>query len=168
MQTEECNDENHCVICSESNLEQWHTLECEHGFHTTCIMQWFRQGASDTCPLCRESGEGEGLYIMDIHTRASFLRQKARRKDAPKDLVRMVHTLRKKEEKERETRKEYREFRTTHRDLFKEYRRLRIKKWRTWKQMRTQKRKLGLYSNPKITVPLLVPTNLRRRRRHPL
>ena len=166
MQEEEEEEEErgapHCVICAEANPEQqWHVLDCTHGFHTGCIMQWFRQGGSE-CPLCRrESGEGDGLFMMDIMARASFLRQKSRCKSAPKDLVRIVKSLQKKEEKDRAARKEYRAFRRISREFFKEERRLRNKKWRTWQQVRMQKRKLGLYSNADFPVPLVI----RKRRR---
>lgn len=39
-----------CVICLR-NLYDTCTLQCGHGFHTQCIMQWFRY--QNTCPVCR-------------------------------------------------------------------------------------------------------------------
>jgi hypothetical protein len=42
----------HCAICMESTLKPMTRLECQHAFHTDCLMPWFRSGNA-TCPLCR-------------------------------------------------------------------------------------------------------------------
>ena len=160
-------DEHHCCICSETNEEeQWHVLECNHGFHTTCIMQWFRQGNTDTCPMCRDGGDTDGGFrLMDLHARASTLRQRARRKNAPKDLVRLVKKLQKQEQKEREASKEYREYRKTNHVLFKLSNGLRRKKWRTWRRTRALKRQLGMFTHSTMPLPLVVQSHRRRRQR---
>ena len=43
-----------CSICH-CNEGSPFVLECDHKFHTDCIMAWFRSGHS-TCPMCRDSG----------------------------------------------------------------------------------------------------------------
>ena len=46
----------YCSICLEESDMQMYTLpECNHTFHTNCILAWFRKG-SKTCPLCKHSG----------------------------------------------------------------------------------------------------------------
>jgi len=53
---------NDCSICY-SNLAdgQSFDLDCNHTFHTKCIMDWFRQG-NKKCPLCRAQEEDLNLY----------------------------------------------------------------------------------------------------------
>lgn len=53
---------NDCSICY-SNLDdgQSFNLDCNHTFHTKCIMDWFRQG-NEKCPLCRAREENQNLY----------------------------------------------------------------------------------------------------------
>ena len=42
-----------CSICFNPMTEnESHLLECNHKFHTACILKWFRS-KHDTCPLCR-------------------------------------------------------------------------------------------------------------------
>ena len=52
--TNDTDEKELCSICfSQLTGEDSHTLECEHKFHTHCILKWFRS-KQDTCPLCRE------------------------------------------------------------------------------------------------------------------
>lgn len=42
-----------CSIClSPLEEKQGHTLECNHLFHTKCIIDWFRHNKT-SCPICR-------------------------------------------------------------------------------------------------------------------
>lgn len=65
-----------CSICfSKMTLEDSHTLEeCDHRFHTKCILKWFRS-KQDTCPLCREHPLVK-LKAPDVFHRAKTLIQK--------------------------------------------------------------------------------------------
>jgi len=49
--------EDTCMICHESlTLFQKYKLpECNHEFHTHCVISWFRNGDS-SCPYCRNKG----------------------------------------------------------------------------------------------------------------
>lgn len=67
-----------CCICF-AQLEDGdaYTLsECNHTFHTTCIMKWFRS-KNDSCPLCREQPALK-LKPPDIFHRAKALMEKER------------------------------------------------------------------------------------------
>ena len=45
-----------CSICYENLDENSHTLkECNHTFHTECLIKWFRVG-THKCPYCKDSG----------------------------------------------------------------------------------------------------------------
>tara|TARA_B100000900_G_C20559538_1_gene708263 strand:+ start:822 stop:1403 length:582 start_codon:yes stop_codon:yes gene_type:complete len=49
-----------CAICRETlddNSQVFMLPECEHKFHTECIVHWFRYGRQ-TCPLCNNTGAG--------------------------------------------------------------------------------------------------------------
>lgn len=65
-----------CSICfSKMTSEDSHTLEeCDHRFHTKCILKWFRS-KHDTCPLCREHPLVK-LKPPDVFHRAKTLIQK--------------------------------------------------------------------------------------------
>lgn len=70
-------DENEiCSICfSKMTPEDSHALqECNHRFHTNCILIWFRS-KQDTCPLCREHPLVK-LKAPDVFHRAKALIQK--------------------------------------------------------------------------------------------
>lgn len=40
-----------CCICLSPMREEIFKTECNHSFHTDCIMQWLN--TNDTCPICR-------------------------------------------------------------------------------------------------------------------
>jgi hypothetical protein len=65
-----------CSICfSKMSSEDSHALEeCDHRFHTKCILKWFRS-KQETCPLCREHPLVK-LKAPDIFHRAKALIQK--------------------------------------------------------------------------------------------
>lgn len=69
-------EKEHCSICfSKMTPEDSHALEeCNHRFHTNCILTWFRS-KQDTCPLCREHPLVK-LKAPDVFHRAKALIQK--------------------------------------------------------------------------------------------
>ena len=42
-----------CAICKTQTYERFHSLFCGHGFHKSCVSEWFK--VSRTCPYCRKS-----------------------------------------------------------------------------------------------------------------
>lgn len=49
-----------CSICKENYDEstKYTIPECNHVFHTECIVSWFRGSNRSDCPLCRDNGYG--------------------------------------------------------------------------------------------------------------
>lgn len=100
--SEEC-----CPICKEetTETEKYTIPECNHWFHTDCIMAWYRHG-NNKCPMCRDSGMSCRYNMENI----KFIRNYARRKDAPKQLKAYVEKIRKAEAKLKQLSAEIREF----------------------------------------------------------
>ena len=68
-------DQETCSICfSTMTLKDSHSLECDHKFHTSCILKWFRS-KQDTCPLCRKHPLVR-LKAPDVFHRAKNLIEK--------------------------------------------------------------------------------------------
>ena len=149
-----------CPICCDDAAEEeaLHTLECGHAFHTACILQWFRQGAP-TCPLCRDTDDDHHLTPLDTMARCTLLRQRARRKDAPTCLKRLVRRLRDAEEDLRAAGKELRVFETEHRSVIRDRRKRLVGKWRKWRRVRQLKRQVGVYTHPDVSMPLVTRRN---------
>ena len=152
-----------CVICTE-NLEgeNVHTLpECNHQFHTQCIISWFQQGThTKVCPLCR-SESGATLCIRDVNLRSSMMRQIALRRGAPKALVRLSVRLRKIENLYKERKRTLRQFKLEHREIFKTYFKMCSSVGQTFTRQRNARRLLGLFASPECPIPLLLRRTLR-------
>ena len=107
----ENDNENLCSICLENiNKEQSYTLpECNHCFHTNCIMHWFRIGNTN-CPYCNNNGvngsQFTGRYSKE---RYKLLRRSSRNKNAPKILKDYVNNLKKLEKQYNDNKKLIRE-----------------------------------------------------------
>ena len=55
--------DNVCAICL-SNIDEndeSYTLNCNHSFHTKCIIEWFRVSSKGNCPCCMDVGN-EDLF----------------------------------------------------------------------------------------------------------
>jgi len=94
-----------------------------------------------------------------IDARYQRLRQYARRKDAPTELVRLIDKLKVFESDHDNYATELNEFKDrkhdgiTWNDLGKERERLRIKKWTIYKKIEQQKRVISTYP----VIPLIIP-----------
>lgn len=100
-----------CTICREdiTDCSSVYVIpECNHEYHTNCIMTWFRTGR-ETCPLCSDCGLN-GNRRRTFAARVSLLRKLSRKKDAPFELKRAVTLLRNAEKSLRMASKELREW----------------------------------------------------------
>lgn len=152
-----------CSICLEPIAEgKGHQLECKHTFHVDCIMKWFREGNSSSCPVCRADGESTNLSYFDVRSRCTYLRRKARNKNAPAELKRLYKKLLDSEAAEKKAIKDLKDFRKKHKELHKKYNRLRSSRWRRCSKTEELKRCLGLYNDPNYPIPIVIPRPRRR------
>lgn len=151
-----------CSICTETidDFNSLHfTLECNHKFHTECIIQWFRRG-NDTCPCCRNQGNINALGHSDSFARASYLRKEASKKRCPPELKKLVDKVRLSESKTRESRKKLTDFRKTHREIFNEWSKMRSTYYLQRRNEMKQTRILGTFSHRDYPVQIQGRRNL--------
>lgn len=94
-----------CAICHEELINETYKLpECNHIFHTNCIMTWFRAPTGNNkCPLCNNSGINNLKDLDNLHWSHRHIaeqnykrvRASSRRKDCPKHIKKMVEKLKK-------------------------------------------------------------------------
>lgn len=159
-----------CSICHENLNDELYTLpECNHIFHTNCIITWFRTSASiNKCPLCNESGINT---IKDVENSRWFDRKLAmenyhkmrifsRKENAPKELKKKVEQLKKMEEYLKNFKEEYKEFKNkihtniTAKQIITKSRNYSLKSWRLTNKIRTQKELIGFSQN---IVNIIIP-----------
>ena len=95
-------NEEKCSICLE-NIEnnEYNLPECNHNFHTNCIITWFRAG-HNCCPLCRNNGINGGnnssnTSLNHINSELTQYSWIYRRKLLNDDYVKMRRLSRKKD-----------------------------------------------------------------------
>ena len=161
-------EEHPCPICHENSAEQIYIMpECNHKYHTNCIMTWFRTGRN-TCPLCNHPGVNVQTQLnntswldkLEALENYKQLRSYARRKDAPKELKRSVESLRKIEKRMRINRKKKKELlnskhpHLTGREFWKKCTQIRREGWRIERLIRRKKLLIGL---SKRTTQIIIP-----------
>lgn len=128
--------DNICAICYDTHTDNSYIIpECSHKFHVNCIIPWYRSNVSANCPCCRSTPNTEDMLseYIPYNTRTarySFNRKFAQRKNAPKDLKKLVERLRKAERKRTTKGKEYTAWTKT----------LEGKKWSSLNKKRNQMR----------------------------
>jgi hypothetical protein len=155
-----------CVICHETNGEQVYCIpECNHKYHTNCIMTWFRAG-HNTCPLCNNQGINAQTQPTSWTDRLKALenykelRRDARRKDAPNELKRSIKSLRRMEATMQANRKRKKEFMTskhpclTGRELLNKHTKIKREGYRIERVIRRKKLLIGL---SKRSVDIIIP-----------
>jgi hypothetical protein len=105
-----------CVICLSQLGEDDHSLDCNHKYHTKCIIEWFRKGNAN-CPLCNDNplaGQETEYYYFGsplINQRCSLIRRKfGRNKHCPPILKQAFVKLREFESKQKEADKIKKDF----------------------------------------------------------
>jgi len=137
-------DDNLCSICLEVmniNINNIYTIpECNHIFHTNCIIEWFRS-SHDTCPLCRSNRIINPSYYCHKNLFKIIL-DYSKRKNAPKKLVKIVDKYRKNKIKFDNSNKEFREFKKKNKELFRSFNIVKNKKFKFERNVRILKREI--------------------------
>jgi len=106
-----------CVICLSQLGEGDYTLDCNHKYHTKCIVEWFRKGNA-ACPLCNDNPltEQDSYYYYGnplINERCSLIRRKfGRKKDCPLTLKKAIDKLRELETQKKDSEKILKDFKS--------------------------------------------------------
>ena len=152
-----------CAICQENLGSETYVLpECNHIFHTNCIMTWFRLKATNNkCPLCNNAGINHLSEVDNLSQQTKLtaaenykkMRTFSRRKDAPKELKNKVKKLKKLEELDKKRKKEFKEFKNsklpdlTANQINKKFCGFRRKKWQLCRKIRKQRILIGFQQN---------------------
>lgn len=110
-----------CPICLSTMDEpdKIYKLDCNHKFHTDCIIEWFRKSKGN-CPCCMDNpyldkNVKQGFYYgswnhMYINERCSTLRKQTRKKNCHPKIKKKFENLRIKEKELKEIKKERSEY----------------------------------------------------------
>jgi septal ring factor EnvC (AmiA/AmiB activator) len=98
-----------------------HTLACKHTFHTSCIVQWFR-GNSNACPLCKDENALLDLFGSRRVQCVKQIRTLARRKDCPRQIVKINNRIKKLEDELKHKRSEHTKYKKDNREVLKKNR----------------------------------------------
>ena len=140
-----------CAICAERINDNEYSLECNHTFHTKCIIDWFRY--CGTCPMCRSVPK---FKTSDVLVRSKILRKVAFQKDAPRGLVKLVERIKKIENKVKELKNAQTTHRNLHKEIFKSQNKLHEKLTNARMKEHKLKRELGMYTDDRLKLPILV------------
>ena len=115
--------DDYCTICLNDTDGPFHTLECGHSFHTTCILRWFQDGHRECCNCRAEHTQQRAKYQTPAQRIATARRRKhlspaLRREIERYDRARSAHLASKVSE---------RIFRAEHREVLQTARRLESK-----------------------------------------
>ena len=151
-------EEENCSIClNKFGEEECHKLdECNHKFHTKCIINWFRKAS--TCPNCRDNTYETSKNIPGymLHERVKYLRKISRKKDFPKELKNHVTKLQNTEKNITEKRKEISEFRKNNTDILKKLNKMRNNLYSMEYKKTKIERVIGLFQSPNYQLPALI------------
>ena len=151
------NYDNMCSICyeqfDENNLE--YTLECNHKFHNSCIINWFRLGNSN-CPLCND--KTLDISKMNYKTKIGTIKQikqLGRRKNCPINIKKKLDKIKEINKENKLFNKEKKEFRKKHAKFIQEY-----KKYISWRSRSNFRKKIRKIEEDLLGIVQLNPIYL--------
>lgn len=107
-----------CSICLDPLNDDQYSLQCNHKFHTHCIINWFRSNhSSGNCPLCNdnpfENNQNDYNFYYNVFLvdeRCKVLKKYSRKKIATANLKKEVQKLKILEQKYNQFKKEKNNF----------------------------------------------------------
>ena len=151
-------EENICSICYEelnenieNNIENnkenintnsnIYTLECNHCFHSSCIIKWFRNGHKN-CPLCNDQTIDTSMnYLQKIET-IKEIKKLGRKKSCPENIKKILQKIKKEEENFKNATKKFKEFMNSNKEIYKMEKNLRRDKYKPRRKIRMLEYKL--------------------------
>lgn len=150
------NNDEICAICLDNiNNLPIHTLsECNHKFHSTCLIESLRVNTG--CPLCRGQNNNENYYYRRsdgtiLRHILSFCKSK---KNTCKKLKTLVKRYEKIRDNNKQMTKDFKTFRNKYKDILKKRQDFLRKKWTSYHKLQRIKRSI-------ISIPIQ-PINKRR------
>lgn len=115
------NNNNICSICYENYTDNnKYTLECNHTFHSECIIKWFRH-QKQNCPLCNDITLD--LNVLNYRQRINTIQEiksLGRKKKCPKNIKIILNKIKDSKEKYIEASKIYKKFVIDNKQIYKE------------------------------------------------
>lgn len=149
-----------CSICLDDLTKGsvFKLKECGHEFHTECIINWFR--SSSSCPTCRGEQSQEYQKIgFTIKERLPIIKKIAKRKNAPKDLKKLIENLNKASKKNKLLKKELIKYKLENKNIIKEGRLIRNNLYNTNTEIGKIERLISLYNCKDYPMPNLILKN---------
>lgn len=138
---EENNTIEQCPICLEDISDNSYTLECNHKYHTECIVKWFRNN-NNTCPLCKDVQDYSNLsYWTKIQT-IQEIKKLGRRKTCPDGIKKILNKIKKVKEEEKNFKKCFVEFKNKYKEILKNFSNMRKKRYNFSRTIRRYERQL--------------------------
>tara|TARA_Y100001958_G_scaffold158971_1_gene158603 strand:- start:5416 stop:5904 length:489 start_codon:yes stop_codon:yes gene_type:complete len=149
----ENDNNNKCVICLDyiSENQDTYNLQCDHKYHTKCIVEWFRNGAR-SCPLCNDiPNSTSGVFSYGFYSNTDLYQQRLKnikkisnKKDSPlqikKDFNKLL-TLKKDAKDTEDLLKQFRKS-SDYKNIIKTERELRKKFCQKRRKIRKQENKI--------------------------
>ena len=116
------NNENICSICYEE-LENFdenpniYKLECNHVYHSSCIIKWFRSGHNN-CPLCNDTTIDTHLSYYEKISTIEEIKKLGRRKSCPLNIKNILTKIKNCTKEKKEHEKIFNEFKKTHKLIY--------------------------------------------------
>lgn len=138
-----------CGICQSSlpenpsNNEVYTTTECNHSFHTMCILKWYKTG-NVRCPYCNQDDTEDFIY-SDIRYIYKTITNYCRRKNANPKIKKKVEEIRKHQNKHKELIKKKTEIYNTvglYKTLRAQATKYNRESWKHWRIANSKKRQL--------------------------
>ena len=142
-----------CSICYEDlneNIKPVYNLECNHKFHTDCIIKWFRLN-NDNCPLCNDKTLDLGNLKVGVKLQTiKELKRLGRSNKCPVKISKQLERIKKKEDTYNNYKKQSTDFNKQHKEIISTYKSLKLK-------ISHQRRKIREDENTLLAIAKLQP-----------
>ena len=157
----EINYDNLCPICRVEDMDENNSYiinECNHKFHTECLIQWFRTDHSN-CPMCNGFQEPEKIPYIVKPSMFKLIVDFSRRKKAPKQLKKMIEKYKKSKDKSVLSARKFSQFKRENKKILSQFKKLRQEKWMYFRKSMKIKREISSIPIEPLRINLKPPRN---------